>query len=456
MAKKIRFKNENVARAAARSTSRRLAKWQAHLVERGVTTPDVEDFRTFGRISSLERLRDVLADVAPDQCGPLARVISELRREKRSRGASCAKGGVRGKERELSISEAELPPDWRATLADMRRRRKALEAGMIDLGDVAPPALSQIRAMEYVLCCIAKVCLDADRPMDIDAESVTAWLDRQEARKQRETGLSHQLRKLREFLIYRGEKKALRKRLASQAARYAHIGRQRRKCKHDWLLNNRTDIGKVWEAAEDLLDKSRKAKAGTSRRYLLALHAAAIALPIAVPLRIGDLHRLQIGKEIVRDANGWALAIVTKKTTSEYERPELWPELTKFLDELLIMEAPGGDLWAGYDRREGTPLFSRDGGVTALSADWISDVWYEHVGIGEHIIRTLWHEVAYDSDTDRTWMALALCGQKGRRTADEYREAGKRRRAVRAGRERLMTMRQAVRNEALLSGDGGI
>ena len=36
------------------------------------------------------------------------------------------------------------------------------------------------------------------------------------------------------------------------------------------------------------------------------------------------------------------------------------------------------------------------------------------------------------------------------------REAGKRRRAVRAGRERLMTMRQAVRNEALLSGDGGI
>ena len=50
----------------------------------------------------------------------------------------------------------------------------------------------------------------------------------------------------------------------------------------------------------------------------------------------------------------------------------------------------------------------------------------------------------------------ALCGQKGRRTADEYREASERKRAIRAGRERLMTMRQTIRNEALLSGDGGI
>ncbi len=98
-----------------------------------------------------------------------------------------------------------------------------------------------------------------------------------------------------------------------------------------------------------------------------------------------------------------------------------------------------------YDRRSRTPLFSRDGGETVLTADWISDVWYEHVGTGAHIVRTLWHQLAYDSDTDRTWMALALCGQRGgSRTASEYREKNQRAAAARAGRRSLASIRQAA------------
>ncbi len=392
--------------------------------------------------------------MAPHHCGPLARVISDLKRDKTMREGPKGKGGARGKKREVSIPVRELRDDWRATLAEMRSRREAIEAGMIDLGEVAPPALSQVKAMEYVLCCISKVCLDAGRPAEIDCESVKAWLSRQDARGQKETGTSLQIRKLRDFLAYRGEQRKLRKQLAKEASRYGRIGRLKRKRKYTWLLENPTDIGKVWSLGEELLAESRRTKAGTSRRYFLALHAAALALAVAAPLRIGDLWRFQIGQEIKRDATGWSLEIVTRKTRGGYERPELWPELTEFFDELLILEAPGGDLWTGYDRRCGTPLFSRDGGATPLSADWISDVWYEHVGTGEHIVRTLWHQIAYDSDVDRTWMALALCGQVGRATADEYRDRNARARAVRAGRRTLQLIRQQARNEARERRDG--
>ncbi|WP_185804715.1 hypothetical protein [Pontivivens nitratireducens] len=430
------------------SDLRRLRKWQAHLETRGTGVPDEEDFQSFGCLSTLERLRDVLSVEAPHHCAPLARVISQLKREKRQREKPRQTTTSRpSKGSDLSVGTDELPDDWKVTLKEMRRRRNDLDGGMIDLGDTSPPAQSQIRAAEYVLRCIVQVCIDADRSADLDTESVRLWLERQEARGQGEIGLAMQLRKLAEFLVYRDEKSKLRKAIRGEASRYARIGRLKRKRKHAWLLANPTDIGKVWSLAEELLAESRATKAGTSRRYLLALHASALALAVAAPLRISDLYRFRIDEEIRRDATGWSISIKTQKTGGDYERSELWPELTEFLDELLVLDAPGGDLWLGYDRRSGTPLFSRDGGVTALTADWISDVWYEHVGTGEHIVRTLWHQLAYDSDVDRTWMALSLCGQRGGgRTASQYHDRNQRARAVRAGRRSLSELRQAAMN----------
>lgn len=432
------------------AAARRLIRWKAHLAARGTVTPDANDFASFGSLSSLERLRDVLSDAAPQHCGPLVRVIAEMKREKRLREKPKVSKGARGIARTLSVPTHDLPRDWWTTLSEMRRRRTDIDAGMIDLGVTSPPASSQIRDIQYVLCCIAKICLDDNREPALDTDSVRLWIERQEGRGQGETGLSMQLRKIVDFLSYREENKQLRKRLTKQAARYARIGRLKRKRKHTWLLNNPTDIGKVWTLAEELLAKSRAHKAGTSRRYLLALHAAALALAVVAPLRISDLWRLRIGHEIKRDATGWSMVLVTQKTNGDYERSELWPELSEFLDELLVLEAPGGDLWHGYDARLGTPLFSCDGGMSALKADWISDVWYEHVGTGEHVVRTLWHQLAFDSDTDRTWMALALCGQRGGgRTASQYHEKNRRARAVKAGRHALAAMRQAARWESL-------
>jgi hypothetical protein len=413
-----------------------------------VTTPYEEDFRSFGKLSTLERLRKELAVISPEQCGPLAAVISDLKRQKTATAGSQAKGGKRGKPIELSIPKADLRPDWRATIDEMRQRREGINTGMIELDTVEPPALSQLRGIEYVLRGLSKVCIDNNIPVEISLQSVQHWVRRQSANGQNETSTGMLLRQISKFLSLRGEKKKLRKKLNKEAARYARIGRLKRKRKHKWLLQNPTDVAKVWDLAEDIRGQSCAASPGTAKRYLLALHAAALALPVAVPLRISDLSRFLIGEEIVRDATGWSLKIRTQKTGDNYERSELWSELTEFLDLLITLEAPGGDLWLGYERRQGTPLFSRDRGATGLTADWISDVWCEHVGTGEHIIRTLWHQVAYDSDVDRTWMALALCGQKSRSTSKEYFDKNQRARAVRAGRKALMKVRQQARYQA--------
>lgn len=174
----------------------------------------------------------------------------------------------------------------------------------------------------------------------------------------------------------------------------------------------------------------------------MALHASAMALSVNVPLRVGDLHRFRFGHEIQRSSEGWSVRTEIRKTDDEYENPWLWPETTKFLDELLVLDVAGGDLWREYDRRNGTPVFSQDGGITGLSAEWISDVFYAHIGTGQHIIRTLWHQMAYESDADLAWVAEVLCGQKGARTKLEYRERNARGKAVRTGRKSLADQRK--------------
>jgi hypothetical protein len=428
----------------------RLARWTAHLAARGARVPGEEDFCAFGKLSTLERLRAVLGSVAPEQCGPLRRVIGELRRAKRA-GRSNGTGNPRGPDLRLAIPREDLRADWHATLYDMRDRAKRLDAGLLLLSGPTPPASSMIGDIEYVLRAVSKVCIEAGRSPALDKPAILAWLAREDARGRRGTGLSLQARLIARFLAYRGEKKKLVARLEDLASDYARRGRKLRKRKFQWMDQHGTTIGEVWDIAEALREKSVQAPPGTARRYRLALHAAVIALSVNMPLRIGDLHRLRIGHDICRSNTGWSVATRLSKTDSEYDLPALWPETTPFLDALLTLDAVGGALWPEYDHRCGTPLFSETRGATALTADWISDVFYEHVGTGQHIMRTIWHQLAYESDRDLTWMSLALCGQLGARTKREYRERNARGRTVRAGRQSLAGRRKQALLDARLA-----
>ncbi|HBZ43052.1 MAG TPA: hypothetical protein DEO85_03150 [Maritimibacter sp.] len=334
----------------------------------------------------------------------------------------------------------------------MRKLADRREAGLLIVRGATPPASSMVRDIEYILRAISKVCLDEGHEPELTKATIGMWLDREESRGRRASGLSLQLRLLAQFLKFAGKKKKLAKRLRKLGAEFGRRGRSKKKRKFSWLDHNPIGIEDVWEKAEELLAQSRAEPAGTRKKYTLALHAAVIALSVNAPLRIGDLSRLRVGIEICRSTSGWSLTTDIRKTDGEYDLPQLWPEITEFLDELFILDAAGGEMWSEYDRRVGTPLFTVDGGRTGLSADWVSDVYYEHIGAGAHIIRTIWHQLAYESDRDLTWMALAMCGQRGTRTKREYRERNARAKTVRAGRKSLADLRRRAVETALIDG----
>lgn len=431
-----------------------LKRWFEHLEIRGEVVPGEDDFRTFGSLSTLHRLRAQLSEVAPEQCGPLRHVISDFEREKREE-TSTATGGQKGPAIALSIPKESLPDDWRLVLDNMTRLAKRREAGLLIVRGAWPPAASMIRDIEYVLRAISKACLDEGREPELNKTTIGMWLEREEGRGRRATGLSLQLRLMAQFLEFAGKKKNLAKRLRKLGAEYGRRGGSKKKRKFSWLDQNPIGIEDVWDKAEQLLVQSRAERAGTRKRYVLALHAAVIALSVNAPLRIGDLSRLRVGNEICRSTSGWSLKTDIRKTDGEYDLPQLWPEIAEFLDELFILDAPVGKMWSEYDRRVGTPLFSVDAGRTGLSADWVSDVYYEHIGTGAHIIRSIWHQLAYESDRDLTWMALALCGQRGARTKREYRERNARAKTVRAGRKSLADVRKRALEAALIDGHRG-
>ena len=213
------------------------------------------------------------------------------------------------------------------------------------------------------------------------------------------------------------------------------------------LLEQPNDIGKVWLRAKELLEDAENASRGTFTRIKLFLDAAALALPVVAPLRISDLHRLEIGVHLIRHPDGWEMDILTQKTDAEYHRDLLWSEITPFLDALITDDAPGGDFAAGYEARIGTPIFSRDNGKTGLSGDWISDVWFDHFGCGEHIVRTLWHDEVFDEGSCMTHIALALNGQKSEKTAKEYILRNSRKRNFRKARKLLSSCRRRIQIE---------
>lgn len=111
------------------------------------------------------------------------------------------------------------------------------------------------------------------------------------------------------------------------------------------------------------------------------------------------------------------------------------------------MDAPGAELWAGYDARCGTRFFSIDGGKSGMRADWFSAVWQRHLGFGAHIARTLWHELVRGETDNRTYIALGLCAQKSERTAKAYRLERSRSADVRRGRNLLRAAREQLEAE---------
>ena len=307
-----------------------------------------------------------------------------------------------------------------------------------------------IWGIAYTLRALAAVCAAEGLPVVLDRAAVRAWLDAARAWGCRPAGIGMQLRYIRCVLIWLDRDPEMQGELAALARAEMQFADTEPKAKDRKLRARPLSLADVMAMAETLAARADDVGPATRDGAVLRLHACVLALTVCCPLRIGDLHRLRIGEELRRDVEGWSLAIRTRKTGAEYERPDIWLEVGRHLDALVVMDAPGGDLWTGYDMRAGTPLFTLDGGVGGLSADWVSDVWGTHTGHGAHIVRTLWHDELLVAGGERdTWLALALCGQSSERTARHYRTRAARRSAGQRGRGLLAAAReQADRPDA--------
>lgn len=427
---------------------RLLAKWDAHLEERGALHPVMEDFLSFGSLPQLERLRDALNRHRPNSVGDMRLALRRKRSEKwrkthpepETRESRKPRGPTR-----LSMAEADLPRPWRRALREMRTSRTTLDRGLLELDDRTPPSATVICNLASTLRVFGRVCVDHSLPVEMTRETIDLYRAARHAEGNVSVSIAGRLKELLTFARWCEAEEDVIRKLVRLHKLYAEAAKGERKRKDIWAAKHGEGIGEVWTKAEELLALSQAAPEGSMLRATLTLDAACLALSVVCPLRCGDLHRIEIGTELARKEKGWSLYIETRKTGRPYHRPELWPELTPFLDAVVMLDQSGRDFHDAYVAKHGTALFSRDGGASTPAVDWPSRCWFRHFEIGAHIVRSLWHSLMFESEDDEQWIALALCGQGNARTAQEYILEGRKKRAGRRGRAKIRAIRQARR-----------
>jgi integrase len=204
-----------------------------------------------------------------------------------------------------------------------------------------------------------------------------------------------------------------------------------RKRKQERLLELDLRLGEIFVRAQELHGEGLASPHTAAGRWQ-RMDAALIALSVNAPLRCGDLHRLRIGRDVVRGAEGWSLATRQAKTGHPYCIDRLWTEVGVILDTLVLDGHPETALAERLRTRDGMPLFTQDG-QTPADDQWPTKVWRRHFGIGAHIVRTLWASFYAENDPAQAWAASAMLGHSDPRSRKDYEVAVQRRKAACTG-----------------------
>tara|TARA_R110002124_G_scaffold287334_2_gene473174 strand:+ start:831 stop:2003 length:1173 start_codon:yes stop_codon:yes gene_type:complete len=348
---------------------------------------------------------------------------------------------IPGKKPVLSVPIEQIPKTWRLAIKEMEAARAQVDRGIMTLDDRTPPSAKVIANLKRTARQLVFAAIEADCKPALDMPCVRAFLA---ASKIRGTKPITRCSRLKELMVLacwldEGDHADIFNAMRRKKNQLARLAQRQRKHKEEWLIHNPTEILDCWMLSEELLQEAMSMPSGCIARLDLALDALAIALAVNIPLRIGDLHRFQIGVHLSRsiERDTWTVDLRTAKTGSDYVA-ELWPELTPFLDAVVLVGRSEGSLGTRLRELNGQYLFAKYG--RKLGAGWVSTAWRRHIGTGEHIVRTLWHEEALD-DAD-TWIALVLCGQEGGgETARHYQVKQQKRQAGR----RAKTLMRAAR-----------
>lgn len=166
-----------------------------------------------------------------------------------------------------------------------------------------------------------------------------------------------------------------------------------------------------------------------NRRRSYYQRSGVLALLSMLPLRIGDVTRMTIGEHVHRTGEGWSLQLTSGKTGYRHHG-QIHPNLTPFLDDLLLYGA-SGPVTGRYLARQGTPLFATEIGEF-LSPRTLAYSFKTAVGHSPHIVRTLVHDALAQHGTYGSDVARVLCGQTSLQIARRYEVHANRHRVQKA------------------------
>ncbi len=418
--------------------SRLLDRFITHLA--GNAAPTREVFLAFGSKSTLARLMGPLQAVHPTWAPDLREALRTRSAEKWQKERKGIERGISRKKLELSVPLEQIPRAWHGAIKAMKSSRNQVDRGILTLDDRVPPSRKVIVNLELSARQLVFAANEVGLNPALDMQCVRAFLA---ASKGRGTKPITRCARLKELMVLacwidEDEHADILNAMRRKKNQLDRLAQRQRKRKEEWLIQNPIEVVDCWMLAEELLQEAMSLPSGCTARLELALDALAIALAVNVPLRIGDLHRIQIGVHMIRsfENDTWTVDLQCEKMGNKYVA-ELWPELTPFLDAVVLAGRSEGVLAARLRELDGQYLFAKYG--QKMGADWVSKAWRRHIGTGEHIVRTLWHEEALN-DAD-TWMALVLCGQDGGgATARHYQVKQQKRQA---GRRAKSLMRNA-------------
>lgn len=197
------------------------------------------------------------------------------------------------------------------------------------------------------------------------------------------------------------------------------------------LSKDPVDLIDIAARAHELLERAPALDCPRDRRRHYAL-AGATALLSKLQLRSLDLRSGRVGHEFRRDSEGWKVDLTTSKTGTPI-RGRLAPELTRYLDAVLLQDTDPAYLWILYDERSGQSLFGNAcRGWDPYSENWLWSNMRQELGHGPHIVRSLIYEACVlDDDLDLS-VARALCGHRTAESGKPYDINGDRHRRRRA------------------------
>jgi len=340
----------------------------------------------------------------------------------------------------VSLSEAAWPRAWRRAVHRLRRRAGARQLNLVtgDEGEVVSPKV--LRSLTNTVAEFARVAADADLGEAVSHPLIDRWLAGLEARGVRAVTKAIRLKEVRIFAAEIGADAAVVDYVRALAAAFAREANGHRSRKAATFFALDFGLGEVFERARTCRQRAAEIPPWRDEALHARLDAALLGLSVAAPLRCGDLHRLRIGRELDRTTEGWRLAIDQEKTGTIYELRRLWPEVGEMLDCLVLGGRDESHLWPRLGALSGRALFAWDDDhAEPVDDGWPTQVWRRHLGVGVHIVRSLWATHYAEEAPAESWAASDLLGHRSGRAREAYEI-------------RVRRQRGAVRTQELIEG----